>query len=405
MGVDWRSRSFEDLVLSNALVIGDGYRAKNAELNGRGPLFLRSGRVHPGRIDFTGGERLDDKLLMSLGPKLGQPRDTVMTTKGNSIGISGFVPLDAPPFVYSPHLSYWRALDEQVVTPGFLRYWAQGKEFRQQLRGMAGSTDMAPYLSLADQRRLRITLPRVDEQRRIAGVLGALDDKIEHNERLRDSLVAVARQTFTRVGDEFVRVGDIADLAKGLSYKGSGLESSGIPLFNLANFTTGAWLDRARLKYYSGDYGERHVVKSGAILIANTDLTQRRAILGQPLLVPEGFERALFTHHVFTVRFKRGFERLRNALYFALQSHAFRARAEGFATGTTVAALPREALLNFAFLAPDDPTLQRINRRADVLIRRAWRAEEESIRLREIRDAMLPKLVSGRIRVPESYAA
>ena len=68
---------------------------------------------------------------------------------------------------------------------GFLRYWSKGPEFAAQLAGMKASTDMAPYLSLIDQKRLRIALPPISEQRAIAHILGTLDDKIELNRRRR----------------------------------------------------------------------------------------------------------------------------------------------------------------------------------------------------------------------------
>ena len=55
---------------------------------------------------------------------------------------------------------------------------------------------MAPYLSLSDQRRLRITVPEPDEQRAIARVLGALDDKIELNRRMNRTLEELAGALF-----------------------------------------------------------------------------------------------------------------------------------------------------------------------------------------------------------------
>jgi len=61
---------------------------------------------------------------------------------------------------------------------------------------MKASTDMAPYLSLTDQRRLSITLPSYGEQKAIAVVLGALDDKIELNRRMNATLEAMARALF-----------------------------------------------------------------------------------------------------------------------------------------------------------------------------------------------------------------
>lgn len=55
---------------------------------------------------------------------------------------------------------------------------------------------MAPYLSLIDQRRLKITLPSIHEQRAIGRILGAIDDKIELNRRMNETLEAMARGLF-----------------------------------------------------------------------------------------------------------------------------------------------------------------------------------------------------------------
>ena len=101
-----------------------------------------------------------------------------------------------PPFVYSPHLSYWRSQDSSRIEGRFLRYWSKGPEFENQLAGMKASTDMAPYLSLVDQRRLQISLPPISEQRAIAHILGKLDDKIELNRRMNETLEAMARALF-----------------------------------------------------------------------------------------------------------------------------------------------------------------------------------------------------------------
>ncbi len=93
-------------------------------------------------------------------------------------------------------MSFWRSIDPDAIYPGFLRYWSRGREFREQLHGLMASTDMAPYLSLVDQRRLRITLPPPVEQRAIARILGTLDDKIELNWRMNETLQATARALF-----------------------------------------------------------------------------------------------------------------------------------------------------------------------------------------------------------------
>lgn len=191
-----RRCSFQELLDEGLLEIGDGYRAKNSELGTGGPMFLRAGHVTDTHISFENVECFLPSLSDIVRPKMAKAGDTVVTTKGNSTGRTAFVSDAMPPFVYSPHLSYWRSLDHNVIAPEFLRYWAKGSEFAVQLAGMKASTDMAPYLSLTDQRRLRISVPPIDCQRAIGEVLGSLDDKIELNRRTNQTLEALAAAIF-----------------------------------------------------------------------------------------------------------------------------------------------------------------------------------------------------------------
>jgi type I restriction enzyme, S subunit len=191
-----RRTSFATLIEEGLLEIGDGYRAKNEELGGTGPIFLRAGHVRDTHIDFAGADRFHAHLAEAVVSKMARPGDTVITTKGNSTGRTSYVDEGMPSFAYSPHLSFWRTLQPDLIDSLFLRYWARGPEFQQQLDGMKVSTDMAPYLSLADQRRLRISLPPIGQQRNLGLLLGALDDKIALNRRMNHTLEATAAALF-----------------------------------------------------------------------------------------------------------------------------------------------------------------------------------------------------------------
>jgi len=66
-----------------------------------------------------------------------------------------------------------------------------------QISWSAGQTDMAPYVSLTDQRTaFKLTLPPLTEQREIGSILGALDDKIELNRRMAATLEEMARALY-----------------------------------------------------------------------------------------------------------------------------------------------------------------------------------------------------------------
>ncbi len=191
-----RTATFQDLISTRKLLVSDGYRAKLNELGGADLIFLRAGAVSDDRIDVSSTERFREELTSKLNAKVSRSGDVIATTKGNSIGRVAFVPPSLPQVVYSPHLSFWRSLDSEFLDPGFLYAWSRGTDFQHQLRAMCFQTDMAPYLSLGDQRRLRIALPPIAEQRTIAHVLGTLDDKTELNRRMNQTLEEIARALF-----------------------------------------------------------------------------------------------------------------------------------------------------------------------------------------------------------------
>jgi type I restriction enzyme S subunit len=288
----------------------------------------------------------------------------------------------------------------------------------------------------------------VPEQRAIAHILGTLDDKIELNRRMSETLEAMARALFqswfvdfdpvrakaegrdpglpqpladlfpARLVDSELgeipegwkvrRVGDLSDIDKGLSYKGEGLaDEGGLPMVNLGCFAGGGAFKAENLKRYRGAFKDRHLVGPGDLLVANTDMTQNRVILGSPALLPElgGEKRFLFTHHTFVFRFKPGAERWRRFLYFTLLQPGFREIAEGFATGTTVLALPRDGLLTLSLVLPPGPVLAAFDRQVDAILAAVNIRGEQSRTLAACRDSLLPKLISGELRVESSREA
>jgi type I restriction enzyme S subunit len=202
------------------------------------------------------------------------------------------------------------------------------------------------------------------------------------------------------MGWEVTPISEIATIEKGISYKGDFLSDDGLPMINLGCFLGSGEFDFERAKGYAGDYGERHLVHRGDIVIANTDITQKRTVLGSPGIVDiiGPFEQALFSHHTYAVRLHEGEESMRYFLYHLLRQDSFRARAAGFATGTTVLALPRDAVETFAFARPPSAFITAFNSVVEPMMARQRIAKRESHYLRLLRDKLLPKLITGELR-------
>ncbi len=145
-----------ELIAEGTLEIGDGYRAKNTELAAEGLPFVRAGDLQTG-FDLDGAERLGPASLAKAAVKISRPGDVAFTSKG-TVGRLARVADDTPQFVYSPQICFWRTLNANALHPAILYCWMCSEDFMRQVRAVSGQTDMAPYISLRDQRQL--TIPR-----------------------------------------------------------------------------------------------------------------------------------------------------------------------------------------------------------------------------------------------------
>ncbi len=135
-----------------------------------------------------------------------------MLSHKGTVGKLAVAPESCEPFVCSPQTTFWRVVDDRVLDRGFLFAFMRSRAFHQQLDAVKGETDMADYVSLTAQRRLTVPLPPLPVQARIASVLGALDYKIALNGRMNATLEAMARAVFE---DWFVRFGPVRAKAEG----------------------------------------------------------------------------------------------------------------------------------------------------------------------------------------------
>lgn len=393
----WQSYSFADLIDQGVLLVGDGYRAKLEELGGSGPLFLRAGHVTDSHIDFANVDRFHDELEPKVRGKMSQPGDVVITTKGNSTGRVTYVTPELPPFVYSPHLSFWRSLQTDRLVPGFLRCWSRCPEFRHQLAALACATDMAPYLSLIDQRRLLITVPPPDVQRTIAQVLSSLDDKIELNRQMNETLEATAQAFFTswfvdEIDNGATNKWRIDSLDKIATYlNGLALQrfppngGDSLPVIKIAQLRSGntEGSDRA-----SARVDPAYIIEDGDVLFSWSGSLEVVLWCGG---------RGALNQHLFKIsssEFPKWF-------YYLWTKHhlpEFQAIAAGKAT--TMGHIQRHHLTDAKVFIPSPNDLDEMTAKISPLIEKIIANNIESRTLTELRDALLPKLMSGQLRIP-----
>ncbi len=283
-----------------------------------------------------------------------------------------------------------------------------------------------------------------EEQTQISKILRSFDDKIELNQQMNETLEEIAKTLFKswfidfdpvrakaegkptglskEISDLFpdsfedsefgeipkgwkVRsLGDFYAVNKGLSYKGKFLTEHGMPMINLGCFGGNGIFLKEKIKPYSGEFKERHIISKGDIAIANTDMTQNRITLGSPIMVDEidGNSDFLFTHHVFCLKNISEREDLKYFTYQTLLNPRFRGIAGNYATGTTVLALPKDAIEDFQVALPSKQILNAFNEIAGLNFKKSKINYEESIILFDLRDKLLPKLISGELKIPDA---
>ena len=199
MTSDWCVRSVAELQAAGTLLVEDGNHGENRprpdEFSDDGIQFIRASDMDGGRVLFESAQRINGTASERVRKGIGAGGDVLLSHKG-TVGKVAYVPLNSPPFVCSPQTTFWRVIDETKIDRRYVYYYLTSRGFRQQLDARKGETDMADYVSLTSQRTLKVAVPPIEVQRSIVSVLGALDDKIELNRRMSQTLEAMARALF-----------------------------------------------------------------------------------------------------------------------------------------------------------------------------------------------------------------
>lgn len=379
--------TIRELAESGALTFGDGYRTRRGEHGTPGFRILRVADVADGRAHLDSPDFVSEKYARAIGSKLSQAGDVLLTTKG-TVGRVAVYPTSAERSVYSPQLCYFRVLQRDVIDPRYLSYWFKSEAFVRQAAHRANNTDMAAYINLRDIASLILDLPGAQEQRAIAEVLGALDDKITANDRVVTAADELARTHFcaaSATGDE-VPLSSLARFVNGRAYT-KNATGTGRVVVRIAELNSGIGASTVRNDI---DVPDDNTARPGDLLFAwSGSLTVARWYR------PE----AIVNQHIFKV-----IPSVDNPMWLVNQA-------------------VREALDEFKAIAADKATtmghiqrrhldeLVRIPSRTDVerldaLMAGLWEvaltSEVENLKLAASRDELLPLLMAGKIRVKDA---
>lgn len=278
-----------------------------------------------------------------------------------------------------------------------------------------------------------LEVPGIDEQKAIGAVLGSLDDKIELNQQMNDTLEAMARAIFRSWFSDFdpVRakmegrepglVADVTALFPDFMDDESGVPDGWqyAPLSELASELRRGiapkYIEQGgvcvvnqrciRDRKVSFDASRRHDVQQraidgrelnvGDILVNSTGV----GTLGRVGQVWALTETTVADSHVTIVRARDGI----TSIYLGQNLLSREAEIEALGEGSTgQTELSRTRLGELLILVPSGPVLDAFDKFTDPFLKRIAANDEESRTLASLRDLLLPKLISGEVRIGDA---
>lgn len=401
-----------------------------------GVPLLRGVNVNRGRFYDDGFVFVSEETANRLSKFESYPGDVLLVHKG-TLGQIGLMPKSRkyPRYLMGNSMLRVRCHPEKLI-PEYLYYWLSSPEGQHYLFSRVSQVGV-PQIQrpLTTLREASLPVPPLPEQKAIARILSSLDDKIELNRRMNETLEAMARAIFK---DWFVDFGPTrakmsgraaylpehiwslfpeaidpeTNLPQGWEVKklfeitskiGSGATprggskiyiDEGVALIRSQNVYDSEfrWQGLARITEEIAEQLRNVIVEPQDILLNITGDSILRTCIVDPTVLP-----ARVNQHVAIIRAKVDIP------YYYLHLYLLQDRIKnillGFDTGATRKAVTKGQLELLPVLVPDEFSLEAFRSITDLTFAKVQLNLIESRTLADLRDRLLPKLMSGEIRV------
>ena len=386
------------------------YRGKTPKKSKSGILALSAKSVKMGYIDYNQAYYISTetyKNFMVRGfPKKG---DILMTTEAP---LGCIAKLDRENITVAQRLLTLRG-KSNLLDNDYLMFYLMSRIGQYELKSRAsGSTVQG--IKRTEFSRVNIILPPLPEQKAIAKVLTAFDDKIELLQAQNITLETMAQTIFKEWFGKYQKessppngwrtfsLSELVDTINGYSYKGKELvEESNEALVTLKSFDRNGGFQTRGFKPFKGLPKTQHEVKIGDLVVAHTDLTQDAEVLGNPAFIFDngGFEKMYITMDLVKVISKN--DNIGSSfLYYLMKDRYFKGHCVGYSNGTTVLHLSKKAIPEYELYLPENfDLIKKFTKIANDTTNKISLNKDAIKALTKTRDTLLPKLMSGQVRV------
>lgn len=407
IGIELYSR-WKEYKLSELAEITSSKRIFYAEYVNEGVPFYRSKEI----INKYNKQEIHTELFITTNKfeeikrKFGVPvKDDILLTSVGTLGIPYLVTEDDYFYFKDGNLTWFRKIDKSKIDVSYLYIWLQSRIGKQKLDEISiGSTQ--PALTIAGLKSIDILIPDLAEQTAIANIHSCLDNKIDLINRQNKTLEQLAETLFrsyfpmTNEENKYVELSNYVDCINGVSYKSSELNPSKVGMVSLKSFDRKGGFSIDGFKEFTGKYKAKQVVEEGDLIVAHTDITQDADVIGNPALVISNpnFDTMIISMDIVKVISKVDWISI-EFLYFLMRTREFKSHCEGCANGSTVLHLNKQAIPTFEFPEPDKNNVADFTKQAKEIVSKIFLNHRQLRNLVKTRDTLLPKLMSGEVRV------
>jgi type I restriction enzyme S subunit len=160
-----------------------------------GISLIRSQNIHDFQFSYDGLAFIDDKQAYDLRNVEVQETDVLLNITGDSVARCCMPDKYALPARVNQHVAIIRA-KEEIVSPHFIKYSLLNPVMKMKLLSLAshGATRNALTKSMIEN--IELSLPEIVHQKKITSILSTLDNKIELNNRMNKILEQMAQAIF-----------------------------------------------------------------------------------------------------------------------------------------------------------------------------------------------------------------
>lgn len=365
------------------------------------PLDLDRRNAVYGDIFFTASSETPDEVAMS----------SVLLDEVENLTFNGFC-------------KRFRLNDFNTLLPEYARYLFRDISFRREVYQLA-TGDIRFNISQESLANIEIEIPNTATQKQIAQILSSLDDKIELNLQMNQTLEAVAQAIFKEwfvnfnfpgFDGELVdglpkgwRMGvlsDVIEFTNGFAFKSTDLldypEYDCFHVFKMGNINKGGGFNYEGTKSYfkkaDADKLGKYILRKGDLLMCMTDMKDNVALLGHTALMNQD-DKFLVNQRVGLLRPNNKLSIDYPYLYILTNYPEFIKELRSRANRGVQVNLSTSEIKNTKIVIPEKNVNVQFDELAKPVFEKIFANIENIQELTQTRDTLLPKLISGQLEV------